>query len=670
MRALLRTRVRRVLFAMFVLLLACALWLGWSAYQVYEGINRITSVAIPRQTVEPKIVIPPINGNQRINILVLGSDNDRKKEESRPLTQSIIVVTIDPKHARVGLLSIPRDLWVPIHGFPSAKIDVAAKDGGFGLTRATVESLFHIPIDYYAWVGLAGFQRVIDTFGGLTLDISHPIIDDYYPNDITSSDPYGYTRLFMPPGWRYVSGRQALDYVRSRHGDLVGDFGRSARQQQILVGLRQKLTTMNIFWNLPTLVGELQNSVQTDLGITQLYQLYELSHRIQSANIQRVILQAPTYCTEQIVDGQDALVPNWAAIRPVVARLFAPIDSSASAPAKVQPPPPVRAAPTAITRSSVLPSTPVPAHSGGGDVAGDWQGSLPARLLYIGNGQVAEMSRSGQFHPLTGGGNAMPSMSPNGRYIAYVHYSTAYASDLFIHDQLRGTDIQVTHDESSNVHNNLWVAWPQWSPDGKQLLFSTDRAKLSAAPSEIRPVDMTVWSLSWPGGNPTEVTPVRAYTGGDTDPQWRPHTHQIMYVAWDYDHGTLNPYSRLAVYSPTTGRSTFLTVAGQRVLQAQLDSTGDRVVFIRSSGVGAAAEVDVAPIAGGSHWPHLGPITTLASGEVAQPAFTPDGRWVSFLRQSGSGFSLYMVPSSGGPIRRISQVGSNLDATSRPVWIR
>ena len=179
----------------------------------------------------PVATPPPLDSKQRINILLLGSDNDQKFRPDALLSQTMIVVSIDPSTHQVTMLSLPRDLWVDIPGHPSAKIDLAFKQGGAPLARATVEKAFKIPIHYYAWVGLNGLVRVIDRVGGVDLDVLHPVLDDNYPNDFSDSG-YGTERVYLAAGPQHLDGRHALQYVRSRHGDLLSDFGRSVRQQQ------------------------------------------------------------------------------------------------------------------------------------------------------------------------------------------------------------------------------------------------------------------------------------------------------------------------------------------------------------------------------------------------------------------------------------------------------
>ncbi|MBV9257855.1 MAG: LCP family protein, partial [Ktedonobacteraceae bacterium] len=203
-------------------------------------------------------------GNQRVNILLLGSDNDGKN--AAPLAQTDIVVTIDPQTHYVGMLSIPRDLRVVIPRAGAGKMDAAFSfgwQGNFGgatplsnaagLSIATVEKNFGIHIDHYAWVGLNGFVKVINTAGGVDIDATHPITDNAYPNDVNNADRFGYKRLYITPGPQHMNGVQALEYVRTRHADLVGDFGRSARQQQVLSQLKTKLDTTSIITKLPDL---------------------------------------------------------------------------------------------------------------------------------------------------------------------------------------------------------------------------------------------------------------------------------------------------------------------------------------------------------------------------------------------------------------------------------
>ncbi|HEX6506481.1 MAG TPA: LCP family protein, partial [Chloroflexota bacterium] len=522
-------------------LLLIAAWFGSKAWTVYNGVTQITGKTIVRSTFEPTLTIPPLDSNQRINFLILGSDNDKKKEEVSPLTQSMIVVTVDPRDHKVGMLSIPRDFYVPIRGHGMQKIDLAHKYGGVQLARETVEKLFGVPIDYYAWVGLSGFQSVIDTLGGVTLDVTHPILDDYYPDDLNSANPYAYKRVFLAAGWQHMNGEKALEYVRSRHGDLIGDFGRSARQQQVLLQLQQHLSALNVFLHLPDLVSELQGRVLTDVRLTQLYQLEQLARHIRPTDITQVVLQAPTYSHYAFTrNGQSIVVPDWPKIRPVVAKMFAPLPPVIVVPPKSQPrsrlrptvaPATTLPQPTPTTSPAISP-TPTPRPSP--TPTPSLPARLPGELLIASNGTLQEMTRDRNTRVIASVDSpAMASVAPRGRYIAYVRF-TKYESDIWTMDLRTGRQRRLTRDSSPDVHANLWAAWPSFTSDGRSIVFSYDRQKLSQPESETRSSDLALWTMSGNGLGAAELTSPAKGAGGDTDPAPRPGSGEIAYVHWDY----------------------------------------------------------------------------------------------------------------------------------------
>jgi len=270
----------------------------------------------------------------RLNILLLGSDTD-EKFQGLYLAQTDIVVTIDPSTNYVGMLSIPRDLYVSVPNYGAMKLDEAYATGqryennAVGLSRLTIFQNFGIPINYYAWVGLDGFIKVINTAGGVDIDATHPITDDIYPDDTgTSQNAYAYKRLYIAPGPQHFDGPTALEYVRSRHADLVGDFGRSARQQQVLSQLKSKLTNSNIISKLPTIAQDLNGYLKTDMQILDVVELMNFARTIDPNKIQRVILSPPTYSYAAVASdgqdkGEDIFLPNCPAIQGIIAKMFA-----------------------------------------------------------------------------------------------------------------------------------------------------------------------------------------------------------------------------------------------------------------------------------------------------------------------------------------------------------
>ena len=263
---------------------------------------------------------PPLDSKQRINILLLGSDNDQKFPQDALLSQTMIVVSVDPAHHQVTLLSLPRDLWVEIPGHGQAKIDLAYARGGAPLARATVEKAFKIPIHYYAWVGLKGLVRVVDRVGGIDVDVLHPVLDDNYPNDFNDSG-YGTERVYLAAGPQHLDGRHALQYVRSRHGDLLSDFGRSIRQQQVLLALQQRAEGMDLVTALPSFARDLNGHVKTDLDLVRVTQLGLFMRGLGKGDVRQAFI-TPYVRDATSPDGQQILLADWPAINRYLRQLF------------------------------------------------------------------------------------------------------------------------------------------------------------------------------------------------------------------------------------------------------------------------------------------------------------------------------------------------------------
>src|SRR5258708_31402441 len=144
-----------------------------------------------------------------------GWDGDSKFSPEHVLTQSMILVRVTPSTKSVVMISIPRDLYVPLSVGWSGKISGAYSYGGAGAAIATVQQNFHVHIDEYIWVGLLGLIHVIDAIGGIDVVTSNPVLDDYYPSDVYGGDPYGYQRVAVLAGPQHMDGRHAMEYVRS-----------------------------------------------------------------------------------------------------------------------------------------------------------------------------------------------------------------------------------------------------------------------------------------------------------------------------------------------------------------------------------------------------------------------------------------------------------------------
>ena len=253
-------------------------------------------------------------------VLLLGSDNDSKFAQDQYNTQSMILVRVDPSSKSVAMLSIPRDLWVRMPGGGMGKISTASQQGGVDAAVAVVEKDFHVHVDDYVWIGLEGLIKLIDAMGGVDLTVTNPVLDDFYPADINTSSPYGYYRVALMPGAVHLDGVHALQYVRSRHGDLRGDFARSERQQELLLAMKDEARRLNIA-NLPDLAGAMNGEVKTSISFERMRQLYSVLSEYDASKVKRIVL-VPPYTSEGWADGQSVVFPDWNAILPIVRQTF------------------------------------------------------------------------------------------------------------------------------------------------------------------------------------------------------------------------------------------------------------------------------------------------------------------------------------------------------------
>jgi len=258
-------------------------------------------------------------------VLFLGSDDDMKFDPKNLLTQSMILVRVDPASQRATMLSIPRDLYVPLAGAGSSnKIMAAYSNGGANAAIATVSRDFQVKIDDYVWVGLKGLVKLIDLVGGVDVTTTNPIIDDFYPNDLESSNAFGYKRVAVVAGPQHLDGLRAMEYVRSRHSDLEGDVGRGKRQQQVLLALRNKARYLKPA-DIPDLAATFNGQFKTSITLDRVRSLLPLAQAMSDpTQVKQVFLEgSPYYTADHLPDPVgDVLRPNWQAILPLVKQNF------------------------------------------------------------------------------------------------------------------------------------------------------------------------------------------------------------------------------------------------------------------------------------------------------------------------------------------------------------
>ncbi len=256
----------------------------------------------------------------RVNILLAGYQG--KSSDEGPLTDSIMVVSLNTKNNTAFTLSIPRDLWVKIPGYGQQKINAANTNsnfnepgffkGGMGDLQSIIEQDFHIPIDYYALIDYNAFEDAVNAVGGITINIQSPDPRGLYDPNVDKADG---GPVILPNGPVNLNGKQALALAVARgdspyaYGFPLSDINRTQHQRQMLIALETKASSTGVLSNPLTishLVGSFSNNVKTNLSLSDIIELAKLVKRLNSNNIK-------SYGFTYSGNGSDALLTTFTA---------------------------------------------------------------------------------------------------------------------------------------------------------------------------------------------------------------------------------------------------------------------------------------------------------------------------------------------------------------------
>jgi len=211
-------------------------------------------------------------------IVLLGTDGDATEARADARrSDSILLVRTDPARHRIAYLSIPRDLRVEIPGYGSNKINAAFQLGGPGLAMRTIRNLTGLQANHVALVDFDDFRSVIDTLGGITIDVPEPILSNRFDCPYATE-----ARCQQWPGWRFEAGKHELDgqraliYSRIRENQLdpaQNDLSRGGRQQEVVEAMADEIVGVRTFLRLPFIGDELVRPLTTDLSAGELLQL-------------------------------------------------------------------------------------------------------------------------------------------------------------------------------------------------------------------------------------------------------------------------------------------------------------------------------------------------------------------------------------------------------------
>jgi LCP family protein required for cell wall assembly len=249
-----------------------------------------------------------------LNVVLLGTDVRPDRDRATWRTDTIIVASLDVEDHTVRLLSIPRDLWVYIPGYGYDRIntadfwgEVAEEGGGPETVKRTIYKNLGIPIHYYAEVDFEGFVRIIDTLGGLDIDVVCPLPE-----------------MNLQPGMHRMDGDETLTYARKRKSS--NDYDRANRQRQVLMALWEQALTPEIILKLPQLWNTLSDNFETDLPLDQAINLAYVGLQLKPQYIFRKAINSQHTKGWTTPQGAMVLLPREEEIRALLQNLYAPLD--------------------------------------------------------------------------------------------------------------------------------------------------------------------------------------------------------------------------------------------------------------------------------------------------------------------------------------------------------
>jgi LCP family protein required for cell wall assembly len=235
-----------------------------------------------------------------------------------------MIAFLDVANARAAVLSLPRDLYVNIPTRGGDRLNIADfwgeytkyQGGGPALLKRVIAENFGIRVDKYARVDFEGFKRIIDTLGGIDVNVPCALEDDF----IDASSPTGFRHFSVEAGLQHMDGDTALMFVRQRHN--TGDVSRALRQQRVVSALRARALSPDIVPKIPALYQQLQDSVQTDFGTIDLPGLIQIGTSLRPESIRGRVIDETMWNFWTTPDGKSVLVFDKDKVRAAVDDLF------------------------------------------------------------------------------------------------------------------------------------------------------------------------------------------------------------------------------------------------------------------------------------------------------------------------------------------------------------
>jgi LCP family protein required for cell wall assembly len=275
---------------------------------------------VPAGRVEAVPARTPALENTR-NFLLIGLDR-RPDGAGAALADTLIVAVLDQKSGHVGLVGIPRDLYVEFPGQPADRINTAytvARRTGLDpleLLQRVVADTLKLPIEHALAIDLGVFERAVDALSGVTVDVPCPLRDRFLDSRVEG----GRRLLDVDAGPQRLDGATAAMYARSRHGR--SDFSRARRQQAVLLGMRRELSELGGVLRVPALWAEFETSIQTNFRRVEILQLARRALATKPEHLHGLVLAPPQVRGLRTEEGSAVLIADAAEIDAALGGLF------------------------------------------------------------------------------------------------------------------------------------------------------------------------------------------------------------------------------------------------------------------------------------------------------------------------------------------------------------
>jgi|Wag4MinimDraft_11_1082651.scaffolds.fasta_scaffold01926_3 LCP family protein required for cell wall assembly len=298
--------MRKVLKVISAILLLSLLSAGVGGYIFLKSLNPSDSFLMQRSSENTNS-----ETIQKINILVLGVDETSPTDPKR--SDTMILLSYNPKTNKAYILSIPRDTMIKLDKYGTQKINAAYPIGGPQLAMDTVSQLIGEPVDYYVKIGYEGFKQLVDDLGGVEMNV---------PVDMNYDDYAGNLHIHLKKGVQLLDGEKALQLVRFRHGYAEQDLERVKVQREFLLAMFEKAKNPSTSLKIHRILKTINQYVETNIPPVTMLKYADYILKLDKENIKTATLPG----TPQYVNGIAYYITDPQEIQEFIANLDRNVD--------------------------------------------------------------------------------------------------------------------------------------------------------------------------------------------------------------------------------------------------------------------------------------------------------------------------------------------------------